>query len=194
MTSAAQHEAETGMLVEITEETHEVQLDIRYATDDNITGRPIYARPACYLNPEAETLLRRAIDLARPLGLGLKLFDAFRPSEAQWRLWNCRPDPEFLADPRRGSPHSRGAAIDLTLIDAAGAELDMGTAFDAFTPLSHHASTAIPLAAQRNRFLLLGLMSAAGWDFYGNEWWHYQLFDARQYPVLSDHDAPAPMM
>src|SRR5271163_75522 len=93
----AEHEAETGMLVEITENTHEVQLDIRYATDDNITGRPIYARPVCYLNPEAETLLRRAIDLARPLGLRLKLFDAFRPSEAQWRLWNFRPDPEFLA-------------------------------------------------------------------------------------------------
>ena len=70
----------------------------------------------------------------------------------------------------------------------------MGTGFDAFTPLSHHANTDIPVAAQRNRLLLLGLMSAAGWDFYGNEWWHYQLFDARQYPLLGDADLPRPMM
>ena len=78
--------------------------------------------------------------------------------------------------------------------DDKGRDLDMGTGFDAFTPLSHHGSVAIPVAAQRNRFLLLGLMSAAGWDFYGNEWWHYQLFDARRYPLLSDVDAPERMM
>jgi len=70
----------------------------------------------------------------------------------------------------------------------------MGTPFDAVTPLSHHASTGVPVEAQRNRFLLLGLMSAAGWDFYGREWWHYQLFDPRRYPLLGNGDAPAPMM
>jgi D-alanyl-D-alanine dipeptidase len=182
------------MLVEITEDTHDVLLDLRYATQDNFTGRPVYARPGCYLNPEAETLLRRTVALARPLGLRLKLFDAFRPSEAQRRLWNHRPDPDFLADPRRGSPHSRGAAVDLTLLDADGAELDMGTGFDAFTPLSHHASTDIAPQAQRNRLTLIGLMTAAGWDFYRNEWWHYQLFQARRYPVLSDTVLAQPMM
>jgi D-alanyl-D-alanine dipeptidase len=181
-------------LVEITPESHDVVIALAYATPQNLTGKPLYRQARCYLHPEAETRLVRAVALARPLGLRLKLLDAFRPSEAQWLLWNACPDPEFLADPRRGSPHSRGAALDLTLIDAAGAELEMGTAFDAFTPLSHHATTEIPLAAQRNRFLLLGLMSAAGWDFYGNEWWHYQLFNSRQYPLLSDAEAPAPMM
>jgi D-alanyl-D-alanine dipeptidase len=70
----------------------------------------------------------------------------------------------------------------------------MGTGFDAFTPLSHHGNTAIPEPAQRNRFLLLGIMSAAGWDFYGNEWWHYQLFEPRRYPLLSDSVLPQPMM
>ncbi|MGO8914756.1 MAG: D-alanyl-D-alanine dipeptidase [Stellaceae bacterium] len=181
-------------LVEITPESHDVVIALAYATPQNLTGKPVYRQARCYLHPEAEAALRRAVALARPLGLRLKLFDAFRPSEAQWLLWNACPDPEFLADPRRGSPHSRGVAIDLNLIDAAGAALEMGTPFDAFTPLSHHANTEIPLAAQRNRFLLLGLMSAAGWDFYGNEWWHYQLFNSRQYPVLGDADAPAPMM
>jgi D-alanyl-D-alanine dipeptidase len=181
-------------LVEITAPSHDVAIDLAYATPRNLTGKPIYRRAGCYLHPDAAAKLVRAVELARPLGLRLKLFDAFRPSEAQWLLWNACPDPAFLADPRRGSPHSRGVAVDLTLIDAAGNELDMGTGFDAFTPLSHHAAVEIPVAAQRNRFLLLGLMSAAGWDFYGNEWWHYQLFNSRQYDLLSDKDAPAPIM
>jgi D-alanyl-D-alanine dipeptidase len=182
------------MLIEITESSHDVAIDLRYATADNLTSRPIYARAACYLNPEAEALLRRSVDLARSLGFRLKIFDAFRPAEAQWRLWNTRPDPEFLADPRRGSPHSRGAAIDLGLLDETGQLLDMGTGFDEFSPLSHHAVTAIPVAAQRHRLILLGLMTAAGWDFYRNEWWHYQLFQPRRFPVLSDTVLDQPMM
>lgn len=181
-------------LVEITPESHRVLIDLAYATPRNLTGKPVYRRALCYLHPEAAAKLARAVELAAALGLRLKIFDAFRPSEAQWLLWNACPDPNFLADPRRGSPHSRGAAVDLTLIDAEGKELEMGTAFDAFTPLSHHGNTEVPVAAQRNRFLLLGLMSAAGWDFYGNEWWHYQLFNARQYPLLGDADLPQPMM
>jgi len=131
--------------------------------------------------------LKRTLDLVHG-------FDALRPVEAQWALWNVNPDPEFLADPRRGSPHSRGAAVDLTLLDAEGLELDMGTGFDAFTPLSHHGRTDVPAAAQRNRLLLMGLMTAAGWDFYRNEWWHYQLFDARHYPLICDADLARPMM
>ena len=181
-------------LVEITPESHRVLIDLAYATPRNLTGKPVYRRALCYLHPEAAAKLARAVELAAALGLRLKIFDAFRPSEAQWLLWNACPDPNFLADPRRGSPHSRGAAVDLTLIDAEGKELEMGTTFDAFTPLSHHGNTEVPVAAQRNRFLLLGLMSAAGWDFYGNEWWHYQLFNARQYPLLGDADLPQPMM
>jgi zinc D-Ala-D-Ala dipeptidase len=181
-------------LVTISQSRHDVLLDIAYATARNFTGQPIYARAACYLHPDAAERLERAIALARGLGLRLKIFDAFRPSEAQWAMWRVNPDPEFLADPRRGSPHSRGVAVDLTLVDASGAELDMGTAFDAFTPLSHHGNGKVSATAQRHRFLLLGLMTAAGWDFYGNEWWHYQLHDAKRYPLLHDADAPEPMM
>src|SRR5215469_708280 len=138
-------------LVAITEQSHDVVLDIAYATSNNFTGKPVYARPLCYLHPDAAAKFEKAIALARALELRFKIFDAFRPSEAQWVLWNHTPDPEFLADPRRGSPHSRGFAIDLTLLAPSGEALDMGTAFDAFTPLSHHASTAVAAAAQRNR-------------------------------------------
>jgi D-alanyl-D-alanine dipeptidase len=181
-------------LIEIGPASHGVLLDIAYATDGNFTGRPVYARPGCYLHRDAAERLERAVALAGALGLSLLIFDAFRPSEAQWRLWEARPDPDFLADPRRGSPHSRAVAVDLTLADAAGRALDMGTPFDAFTPLSHHGTTEVPVAAQRNRLLLLGLMSAAGWDFYTREWWHYQLFAPRRYPLLCDSVLPVPMM
>ena len=182
------------MLVEILEASHGVLLDLRYGTADNFTGRAVYRNPRCYLHRDAEVLLARAADLASRQGLKVKIFDAFRPAEAQWTLWNHTPDPEFLADPRRGSPHSRGVAVDVGLVDGMGRELDMGTGFDAFTPLSHHGSVALPESAQRNRYLLLGLMTAAGFDFYRNEWWHYQMFDSRRYPVLSDSVLANPMM
>lgn len=182
-------------LVEITAPAFDVEFHIAYATSDNFTRRPVYSRPGCYLHADAAALLHKAVALAKPHGLRLKIFDAFRPAEAQWVLWSHAPDPEFLADPKRGSPHSMGAAVDLTLIDAAGRELDMGTGFDAFTPLSHHANTQISVTAQRNRLLLLGLMTAAGWDFFGNEWWHYQLFRPRSvYPVLTDAALKQSMM
>lgn len=177
--------------------TPDFDLDIAlaYATPDNVTGKPIYTRAEAQLHPDAAAALRRALDLAAPLGLRLRIFDAFRPVEAQWRLWEVFPDPEFVADPRVGSNHSRGVAVDLTLIDAGtGAALDMGTPFDDFTALSHHARTDLPAEVQRNRALLLGLMTAAGWDWNRNEWWHYQLFEPRRYPLLADAAAPRPLM
>jgi D-alanyl-D-alanine dipeptidase len=181
-------------LVEITGIDRRIVIDIVYASDRNFTGRAVYSRPACYLHPEAAERLAGASTLAAAQGFGLKVFDAYRPTEAQWTLWRHSPDPEFLADPRRGSPHSRGAAVDLTLIDGGGRELDMGTPFDAFTPRSHHGRTDVSATAQRNRLLLLGLMTAAGWDFYRNEWWHYQLFEPRRLPLLSDTAAGTRMM
>jgi D-alanyl-D-alanine dipeptidase len=181
-------------LVPIANPDYDVAFDILYATDRNFTGKPVYSRAACYLHADAAAALRRAIDLAAGIGLRLKIFDAFRPTEAQWVLWNHTPNPDFLADPRRGSPHSRGVAVDLTLVDARGKELDMGTGFDEFSPRSHHAAEGLPAEVQRNRLVLLGLMTAAGWDFYRNEWWHYQLFDSRAYPLLSDRDLDRPMM
>ena len=181
-------------LVEISPATHDVELDIAYATANNFTGKPVYRRAACYLHRDAEMLLGKAIELAAVLGYRLKIFDAFRPSEAQWVLWNHTPDPEFLADPRKGSPHSRGVAADLTLIDGTGQELEMGTGFDAFTPASHHGDLGIAPDAQRNRAILLGIMTSAGWDFYRNEWWHYQLFGSRDYDLLSDAALPEGMM
>lgn len=180
--------------IEITPESHDVFIDIAYATANNFTGKPVYKAAKCFLHPEAEACLREAIRLSAVQGLKCKLFDAYRPTEAQWKLWEHTPDPNFLANPERGSPHSRGVAIDLTLCTPDGTELDMGTAFDAFTPLSHHGNPAIGPEAQKNRLLLMGIMTTAGWDFYRNEWWHYQLFNSRNYTLYSDLDAKTAMM
>lgn len=183
-------------LVEITPEAYDVRIDLKYATDDNFTGKPVYKPGArCYLNEHAAKLLKKAVKLAAAQGYHFLIFDAYRPTEAQWALWNHTPDPDFLADPAKGSPHSRGAAIDLTLCRADGTPLDMGTDFDAFTPLSHHGNQEIHAEAQRNRLLLMGIMTTAGWDFYRNEWWHYQLFNARAtYPLFSDATSGTGMM
>ena len=181
-------------LIEILPETHGVEISIEYATANNFTGKPVYQKAACYLHPEAEGLLRTAVDLAEALSLKLRVFDAFRPSEAQWVLWEHTPNPNFLADPHRGSPHSRAAAVDLTLVDLNGHALEMGTRFDTFTNRSHHGNMGISPDAQRNRALLMGIMTSAGWDFYRNEWWHYQLFNAQRLPLLSDSVLDLPMM
>lgn len=180
--------------IEIGAGTHGVEIALAYATPENFTGKPVYKNAHCFLHPAAAEKLEHACELAARQGLHFLIFDALRPSEAQWALWNHTPDPDFLADPRRGSPHSRGVAVDLTLVDQDGHALDMGTAFDAFTPRSFHGNGEIPIAAQKNRLLLLGIMSTAGWDFYSKEWWHYQLFEPRSYPLVEDHDLPRPMM
>ncbi len=181
-------------MVEITAEDFDVEISLAYATPDNITGKPIYTRAACYLHAHAAKKLSAAIALAAPLGLRFKIFDAFRPTEAQWKLWEAFPAKSSSPTPGRARRTAAGVAVDLTLIDASGKELDMGTGFDEMRPISHHARTDIPIEAQRNRFTLMGVMSAAGWDFYKNEWWHYQLFQARDYPLVDQSALPRPLM
>lgn len=193
-TTTSADPSKAAALIIIGQPQFDVDISLAYATPENVTGKQIYRHADCYLHPEAATCLQRAIALAKPLGLRFKIFDAYRPVEGQWALWHAFPDPEFVSDPKKGGIHTRGIAVDLTLIDASGRALDMGTEFDSFAAQAHHARTDISLEAQRNRFLLLGLMSAAGWDFYKNEWWHYQLFKSRDYPVVDQTSLPRPMM
>lgn len=167
--------------------------DIAYATTNNITGRPIYGRAACFLHPLAAAAFGRARAAARAIGLDVLVFDAFRPTEAQWKLWQALPDPTFIADPRLGSTHGRGVAVDLTLCTPDGVPLDMGTGFDEMTELSYHAA-AVPAAARRNRLLLLGVMVEAGFVHNEFEWWHYNLPAPDQYPLLTDGAAGTRMM
>ena len=109
-------------LVPITEEQHDVRLQLAYATDDNFTGKPVYRNALCYLHPDAEKALAKAARSARQAGYYLKVFDAYRPGEAQQILFDIAQDPTFVADPKRGSHHTRGCAVDVTLNAAAPAQ------------------------------------------------------------------------
>ena len=150
-------------------------LDLRYASTDNFVGERMYACGRCYLRPPAARALARVQDSLRALGLGLKLYDCYRPRDVQWRLWRKVPDRRYVADPRKGSQHNRGAAVDLTLVDlATGRELDMGTGYDFFGHEAWHAHTprfGEPIRSNRER--LRGVMRALGWRETSSEWWHY---------------------
>jgi D-alanyl-D-alanine dipeptidase len=149
-------------LVAVSPDTHGVVLELSYATANNMAGRAIYERPLCLLHQEAEVCLRRAVVNAAAVGCRLKIFDAFRPHEAQMVLWESATDKTFVADPKIGSNHTRGTAIDLTLVDTQGVELDMGTPFDDMTDRSHHFNAHVSPQAQANRLLLLKIMQDAG--------------------------------
>ena len=174
-------------LVLITEDTHDVLIDLIYAGADNFTGQVIYEHPLCFLHPQAEACLRRAVSAARGFGFKLKVLDAFRPQEAQEALWAVAPLPGYVADPAKGSNHTRGVAVDLTLVRAHGEVLDMGTPVDTMTAASHHFYAGHAADIQVNRRLLLTLMLEAGFVHHPNEWWHYQLPDANQFPLIDSH-------
>lgn len=183
-------------LVEITNPDFDILLDIAYASSNNFTGKPVYKKPSCFLHGDAAKALLKAMNLVSALGYKIKIFDGFRPLEAQQALWDHTPEPEFISPPETGrTPHCRGIAVDLTLVSVDNnQELDMGTDFDEFTALSHHGNTDISVDAQKNRHILMGVMTYAGWDFNPNEWWHYQLPDLEKYPKLSDQEAKTFLM
>ena len=176
-------------LIHITEQTHDVAIELMYATEKNFTGQVIYEHPLCFLHPQAECSLRKAIAAARELfGLRLKILDAFRPQEAQEALWAVAPNPDYIADPAKGSNHTRGVAVDLTLIDASGQALDMGTPVDTMSAASHHFHEAHPPAIQVNRMRLLTVMLEAGFVHHPREWWHYQLPGAAQFALIDSRE------
>ena len=175
-------------LVQITEPRHGVAIDLIYAGIHNFTGRVIYAHPLCFLHRDAEVALRKAVAAAQGFGLRLKILDAFRPQEAQEALWAVAPNPDYIADPKKGSNHTRGVAVDLTLIDAQGNALNMGTPVDTMHPESHHFHAGHSAAVQINRMRLLTVMLEAGFVHHPREWWHYQLPDADQFALIDGND------
>ncbi len=174
-------------LVPVTPESHGVELRLAYATPHNMLGRPLYAVPLALLHRDAAARLAHAVELARLAGLRIAIFDAYRPAAVQRQFWAHLPDTRYVADPTSGSNHTRGVALDLTLVDAAtGEPLPMGTGFDDMRALAHHFDAGVPAACQRHRLLLLALMTQAGFVPLATEWWHYELPGAGRYPLVDD--------
>ena len=156
-----------------------IAIDLRYATANNFAGRDLYTPLDCaWLHRDAAEALASASSwlAAQRTGTRVLVLDALRPQRVQEALWAAlqgTPLLGYLAPPERGSIHSFGMAVDVTLIDADGAEFDMGTGFDDFTPASHANATGISSVAQANRATLRSAMEAGGLSQYEGEWWHY---------------------
>lgn len=131
-------------LVDIRARFPALAIDLKYASADNITGQPIYAEARCLLHPDAAAALEKSLRIARLAGLHLQVLDAYRPQQAQQLLWNACPNQDYVVPIALGSNHSRGTAIDVTLLDESGQPLDMGTAFDEMDDLSHPYHPAVP--------------------------------------------------
>lgn len=163
-----------------------IKLEIRYATTNNFTKAKIYDCPACLLRPAAAAALVKVHQSLKRKGYGgLKMFDCYRPRPYQQRLWDKVPNPNYVTPPAKGSMHSRGAAVDLTIVDRNGKELDMGTPYDFFGRAAHTDYTQLPPVVLANRRLLQKEMEAAGFEGIRTEWWHFS-FRQGNY-ALSDY-------
>ncbi len=158
-------------------------MDIKYATNDNFTKKVIYDCEACFLRPEvAQALIDAQEEIKEKYGYGIKLLDCYRPRPYQQRLWDIMPDKNYVAPPAQGSMHSRGTAIDLTLVDSDGQELDMGTPFDYFGEEAHQDYKGHSDAVNRHRYILRSTMKKYRLEQIRTEWWHYS-FRAKSYPL-----------
>jgi D-alanyl-D-alanine dipeptidase len=155
---------------------------VPYATNDNFCHQQLYSHPFIYAHQDAFKNLRKASELAHQKGLKLRIWDAYRPFEVQAFMADKFPkhvENGYVSHPSEGvATHVRGIAIDLTLVDKNGKELDMGTGFDDMSEQSHHGSKAVSeknKIAEGNRKILAEIMEKSGFEIYENEWWHYNL-------------------
>ena len=177
--------APAAPLVEARSGVKDLVVDLRYATEDNFLKRQVYPDGArCLLLPAAVERLAQAARLLRAQGYRLKVYDCYRPRAVQWEMWKLFPRPGYVADPRKGSNHNRGAAVDLTLVTQKGEDVEMPTPFDTFTRAAHQGYTGGSAESRANRERLRSAMEAAGFRPNRMEWWHYDLPDAKSRPVL----------
>jgi D-alanyl-D-alanine dipeptidase len=172
-------------VVDATEVIPDLVVDLRYATDDNFLKRRVYPEDArCMLLKDSAQRLKKAADALRAKGYRLKVYDCYRPRAVQYEMWKIMPQPGYVANPKFGSNHNRGAAVDLTLVRLDGAEVEMPTKFDDFTPAAHHGYKGGTEASRKHREILREAMEGAGFKRNKMEWWHYDLPGAKKLPVL----------
>ncbi|MBX3748179.1 MAG: M15 family metallopeptidase [Verrucomicrobiae bacterium] len=157
---------------------------LRYATNDNLTGRVLYASAEAWLRRETAWKLRTGAEMLVGRGLKLKVLDAYRPPSAQRALWAACPDPRFVASPDLGSRHTRGAAVDVTLVDGQGRELEMPSVHDAFGESARRDAPGASRMARLHAGWLHAAMTGAGFVGIASEWWHFDDADWRRYPLL----------
>jgi D-alanyl-D-alanine dipeptidase len=165
--------ASVSDLVDIKEINPHLIVDMKYATEDNFTQQKLYEMNVCFLRRSTALKLDKVQKDLAGLNLGLKVWDCYRPLAGQRKLWAVLPDERYVANPQKGSRHNRGTAVDVTLVDSRGIELQMPTGFDEFSARAHRHYRDLPEHVIRNRSLLETSMKKAGFVPLPQEWWHF---------------------
>ncbi len=163
------------LFVRLKDYSNQFEYDLRYATENNFLNAKVYDCAECYLRYKTVKKLIEANEKFLKLGFRIKLFDCYRPLDVQKKMWKIVPNPIYVADPSKGSIHNRGCAVDLTLIDLNGNELDMGTPFDYFGKEAAHSYENNSDVVKNNRKLLREIMESCSFKVFQSEWWHYNL-------------------
>jgi D-alanyl-D-alanine dipeptidase len=175
-------------LVELVKLDPSIKLDMRYATANNFTGRALYSEARAFLTVAAAQAVIRASAAAKAEGFGLTIYDAYRPWRVTKQLWDATPNgpkKNYVANPKRGSKHNRGCAVDLTLHDLkTGALVEMPTEFDDFSDKAHRDYAGAAPTAIANRARLQRYLEAEGFVGLSNEWWHFDFTGWEKYPVM----------
>ena len=174
-------------IVDINVRAPKIVVDLRYAGKNNFMHRRMYPNGTThsYLRLQALKALDSVESELNRMGLGLKIFDAYRPYSITEKFWELVHDDRYVADPKKGSGHNRGIAVDLTIIDLkSGHELPMPTGFDSFTDSAHHDFVSLSPEILNNRRLLKETMEKHGFIAFSTEWWHYSLPHPEYYELL----------
>ncbi len=161
--------------VNLKDYSKDFEYDMKYATTDNFLKAKVYDCAACFLRLKTVNALIKANNEFVKKGYKIKIFDCYRPLAIQKKMWELVPNPSYVADPSKGSIHNRGGAVDISLIDSKGNELDMGTSFDYFGIEASHNYTKLSQEIKNNRALLKTIMLKNGFIAFESEWWHYNL-------------------
>ncbi len=156
--------------------SHDFAYDMRYATENNFLKAKVYDCAECYTRVRTAKALLKANNEFLENGVKIKFFDCYRPNSVQYKMWEIVPNPQYVANPVKGSIHNKGGAVDITLIDLEGKELDMGTDFDFFGKRAYHDNLDLPKEILDNRKLLKKTMEKYGFWSIRTEWWHYNLY------------------
>jgi D-alanyl-D-alanine dipeptidase len=174
-------------LVEIKKLIPNITLDIKYATKNNFAKQAVYNQARAFARkPVVDSLLKIEKELNKS-GLGLKIFDGYRPYVVTVKFWEITPNDQkdYVANPKTGSRHNRGCAVDLTLIDyKTKKELLMPTLYDSFDPEASPSFENLPMLAKKNRDFLISTMAKYGFKVYKNEWWHFDFLGWEKYPLM----------
>ena len=173
-------------MVDLSQMITDIQFDLRYATTNNFMHQKLYPPiKTTYLRKAAADSLTFVQQDLKEKGFGLKIFDAYRPYSVTEKLWEPVKDDRYAADPKKGSGHNRGIAVDLTIIKLINKdELNMGTGFDNFSDTAHHTFKNLPETVLQNRLLLKTTMEKHGFKALDTEWWHYYLPNTAAYELL----------